>query len=76
MQDGPAAYRIMVVGDTGFSSSGSLQMKVYKQATEFCAEKKLVMETIAAESKQARPLGGWPEATLRFRCVKRVEASQ
>lgn len=71
MQDGQDGYRIIAVGDTGFSSSGSMQMDIYEQATEHCAKKGLVMETIAIESKQAKPLGGWPEASLRFRCVKR-----
>jgi hypothetical protein len=71
MQDGKDGYRIMAVGDTGFSSSGSMQMDMYEQATQHCAAKGLVMETNAVDSKQARPYGGWPEATLRFRCVKR-----
>ena len=27
------------------------------------------METISMDSKRSRPLGGFPEATLRFKCV-------
>ena len=71
MQDGPDAYRIMAVGKTGFTSSGSMHMKIYQQATDFCASKGRIVETIATESQQARPFGGFPEATLRFRCVTR-----
>jgi hypothetical protein len=71
MQDGQDGFRIIAVGDTGFSSSGSMQMDIYNQATEYCAKKGLVMETTAIDSKQARPYGGYPEASLRFRCVKR-----
>lgn len=71
--DGPDAYRIMAVGSTGFTSSGSMQTKVYSQAAAHCAAMGLTMETISMDSKQARPMGGYPEATLRFKCVKRVE---
>jgi hypothetical protein len=69
--DGADSYRIMAAGDTGFSSSASMQMKNHKKATEFCAAKGLVIETLAEESQQAHALGGFPEATLRFRCVSR-----
>lgn len=69
--DGTDAYRISVVGGSGFTSSGSLKAKSYKQATDFCAQKGLTVETIANDTKQARPLGGFPESDLRFRCVKR-----
>ena len=67
--DGANAYRILLVGKTGFASSGTLQRKAYEQATAHCGTQSLVMETISMESKQSRPFGGWPEATLRFRCV-------
>jgi hypothetical protein len=69
--DGPDGYRIVAVGGTGFASSGSMKKKNYAQATEFCRGKDLVVETIDSDSKQARPLGGFPEATLRFKCVAR-----
>lgn len=72
VQDGPDGYRIMAVGKTGFSSSGSMQAENYRQATEFCAAKGQVVETLDTDSKQARPLGGFPEASLRFRCVQRA----
>jgi hypothetical protein len=71
MPDGANAYRIMAVGSTGFSSSGSMHMKIYRQATDFCAAKGFVVETIDTEAQQAHALGGFPEATLRFRCVAR-----
>jgi hypothetical protein len=74
--DGPDAYRIMAVGSTGFTSAGSMHMKIYRQATDFCSAKGLVVETIATESQQARPLGGFPEATLRFRCVARAQSAK
>jgi hypothetical protein len=67
--DGVDSYRVMLVAKTGFASSGSLQKKAYAQANEFCAAKSLLMETISMDSKRSRPLGGFPEATLRFRCV-------
>lgn len=70
--DGPDGYRVMSVGDTGFSNSGSMQMKLYNQATAFCAERGLTVETIETTSQQARPMGGWPQALLRFKCVKRA----
>jgi hypothetical protein len=71
MPDGPDAYRVMHTGRTGFVSSGSLQRKAYEEASGFCAQKSLIMETISIESQRARPFGGFPEATLRFKCVAR-----
>jgi len=75
VKDGKDAFRIMITGDTGFTNSGSLQKKAYRDASNHCSSKGKIMETIEMDSKQARPLGGWPEATLRFRCVKRDVAN-
>lgn len=71
--DGSDAYRVMLTGDTGFANSGTLQQNAYKEATRFCSQENKVVETIEMKSKQAMPLGGWPEATLWFRCVDRAE---
>ncbi len=71
--DGTDAYRVVLVGKTGFVSSGKLLKKAYAEATEFCAARSQVVETVATDTKQARPLGGFPEANLRFRCVTRAE---
>ena len=67
--DGPDSFLIMRTGKTGFVSSSSLQKKAYEEASSFCQAKSLVMQTISMESQRARPFGGFPEATLRFRCV-------
>lgn len=69
--DGPDSYLIMRTGKTGFVSSSSLQKKAYEDAAAFCSEKSLVMETISMSAKASRPFGGFPEATLRFRCVSK-----
>lgn len=69
--DGIDGYRIMSEGKTGAQTSGRLQSENYKAASQFCAEKGQVVETLATDSKQSRPLGGFPEANLRFRCVTR-----
>ena len=74
--DGRDGYRIAHTGDTGFTNSNTLQKNAYKEATTFCASKGKVVETLNMESKQARPLGGWPEASLWFRCVTRDESIQ
>lgn len=58
----------MRTGKTGFVSSSSLQKKTYEEATEFGEAKSLIMQSISMDAKAARPLGGFPEATLRFRC--------
>ena len=71
--DGSDAYRINHSGSTGFTNSNTLQKNAYEEATEFCAKKGKVVETINMESKQARPLGGWPEAALLFKCIERNE---
>jgi len=70
--DGPDGYRISGAGRTGFSSSAAMQQRNYEEATVHCARMGKVVETLGADSKQARPLGGWPEANLHFRCVDRA----
>lgn len=70
--DGPDAYRIASDGKTGATKSTTLQSRNYEAATAFCAEKGKVVETLTADSKRAAPLGGYPEANLRFRCVDRA----
>lgn len=69
--DGKDAYRVMWTGDTGFTNSGTLQKNAYKEASSFCMGKGKVLETVTMDSKQSRPLGGWPEATLIFKCAER-----
>ncbi len=69
--DGADGYRLSVRGKTGMVNSTKLQEENYRIATEHCAKQGKVVETIAADSKQARPLGGFPDASLRFRCVVR-----
>lgn len=71
--DGPDAYRIAAEGRTGAQTSGNLQGRNYDQAAAFCAERGKVVETLSTDSKQSRPLGGYPEASLRFRCVDRED---
>lgn len=73
VQDGPDAYRIASDGATGATKSTALQSRNYEAATAFCAEKGKVVETLSADTKRAAPLGGYPEANLRFRCVTRTE---
>lgn len=69
--DGPDAYRIASDGKTGATRSTKLQAQNYETARAFCAERGKVVETLAADSKRSAPLGGYPEANLRFRCVDR-----
>jgi hypothetical protein len=71
--DGRDSYRIVHTGDTGFTNSNTLQKNAYGEASKFCRDKGKVVETKHLESKQARPMGGWPEATLIFRCITRNE---
>ena len=73
MLDGKDSYRVMHTGDTGFTNSNTLQKNAYKEATIYCSSKGKVIETVRMESKQARPLGGWPEASLLFKCVERAD---
>lgn len=71
MVDGADSFRVAHTGDTGFTNSNTLQKNAYQEASTFCAKKGKVVETINMESKQSRPLGGWPEASLLFKCVVR-----
>jgi len=70
--DGPDSYRIVSEAGTGFVSSGKVQNRNYKEAADFCAKQGKVVETQRTESKQSRPLGGFPEASLYFKCVDRA----
>ena len=72
MLDGKDSYRVMHTGDTGFTNSNTLQKSAYEEATSYCSIKGRVIETVNMESKQARPFGGWPEASLLFKCVERA----
>lgn len=69
--DGPDGYRIFAHGKSGAQSSSKMQADNYAQADSFCAERGKVVETLDSETKRSRPLGGFPEAELRFRCVDR-----
>lgn len=69
LADGPDSYLIMRTGKTGFVSSSSLQKKAYEDAAAYCQARALVMQSVSMEAQASRPLGGFPEATLRFRCV-------
>lgn len=71
--DGPDGYRIMSEGKTGAQTSGKLQAQNYSKASEHCASQGKVVETLSTDSKQSRPLGGFPEANLRFKCVERAQ---
>lgn len=74
--DGKDSYRISHIGDTGFTNSNTLRKEAYDEATTFCAKQKKIVETLNLETKQSRPMGGWPEASLWFRCVKRDESKK
>jgi hypothetical protein len=71
--DGTDSYRLTHTGDTGFTNSNTLRKNAYKEASVYCSEREMVVETVNIDSKQARPLGGWPEASLLFKCVKRKD---
>lgn len=71
--DGPDSYRIVSEAGTGFVSSGKVQNKNYREAAEYCAKSGKVVQTINTESKPSRPLGGFPEASLYFKCVSKAE---
>lgn len=70
--DGKDAFRVMHSGDTGFTNSVTLQNEAYQEASDFCRKDGKVVETISVDTKQARPMGGWPSSTLFFRCVDRI----
>ncbi len=70
--DGQSSYRVIHTGDTGFTNSNTLTKDAYAEANAFCAKQGKIVETLNLESKQARPMGGWPEASLWFRCVNRA----
>ena len=69
--DGKDAYSIMHSGYIGFTNSGTLQKTPIKEASFFCNEQGKIVETIIMDSKQSRPFGRWPEATLIFKCIER-----
>jgi hypothetical protein len=67
--NGPDTYSILVSGGSGFVSSGSLAIRAYQQAANYCSAKGMVMEVIDDKQQRAGVLGKFPEAQLRFKCV-------
>jgi hypothetical protein len=67
--NGPDGYSILISGGSGFVSSGSLAIRAYQQASDFCVQKGLRMEIIEDKQQRAGVLGKFPEAQVRFRCV-------
>lgn len=73
VRDGADGYRVTATGDTGATPAPKLQERVYAEATATCGAKGQAVETIALDSTAAHPMGGFPTATLTFRCVARSE---
>lgn len=68
MADGPDAYRVLITGKSGFTSTGSLKINAYRQATAYCARSGKRMEVITDSSVQNGFLR-FPSADVRFKCV-------
>ena len=56
-------------GGCGFATAGGQEADAYKKANEFCAAKKMHVETISSEPKSGIPFARCASADLKFRCV-------
>lgn len=52
-----------------FVSGESVKADLYIEANEFCSKRGMVVETIAAEGKNAIPFARTSSASLNFRCA-------
>ena len=57
------------IGDT-WSAGEKVLAKLYREANTFCADRGMVVETIAEDSAPGRTFVRNASATLRFRCVE------
>jgi len=68
LHDGDGNYIVMRQGGSALTSTSELTLLASKEASAYCDSRGMKFRKIFAKEVQARPLGGWPESTILFRC--------
>lgn len=67
LQDG--IYKIVRQGSSAFIQLIELKSAAFSEADDFCKSKGRTLRTVDSTQREARGLGGWPEAEIIFKCV-------
>lgn len=55
-------------GSSGFVRTEQLKTAAIQEADSYCSRDRKRVRVIDVTQREARPLGGWPEAEVLFRC--------
>jgi hypothetical protein len=55
-------------GSAGFVRTEQLKTAAIQEADGYCARDRKRVRVVDVTQREARPLGGWPEAEVLFRC--------
>ncbi|MGJ7500099.1 hypothetical protein ACSFBF_07040 [Variovorax sp. ZT5P49] len=55
-------------GSAGFVRTEQLKTAAIQEADGYCARDRKRVRVIDVTQREARPLGGWPEAEVLFKC--------
>lgn len=68
LQDG--LHKITHQGSSGLVRTEQLKAAAIQEADAFCARERKRVRVLDVTQREARPLGGWPEAEVLFRCER------
>lgn len=65
---GDGLYTVTRQGDGGWITPYQLTSKALAEAGQYCDTKKKSIKVVYSKELPARPLGGWPESEVLFKC--------
>lgn len=63
-------HKITHQGSSGLVRTDQLKTAAIQEADSFCSRERKRVRVIDVTQREARPLGGWPEAEVLFRCER------
>lgn len=61
-------HKITHQGSSGLVRTEQLKAAAVQEADSYCARDRRRMRVIDVTQREARPMGGWPEAEVLFKC--------
>ena len=61
-------HKITHQGSSGFVRVDQLKTAAIQEADSYCSRDRKRVRVVDVTQREARPLGGWPEAEILFRC--------
>lgn len=61
-------HKITHQGNGGWVRTEQLKTSAIQEADAYCARDRKRVRVVDVAQREARPLGGWPEAEVLFRC--------